>query len=277
MQSKSFVLNLWRGITARTKNALLNPNKKAGLSWFKIKQLKHIPAGKVRQYNYKGNTIFYISPSDFLHGLKEIFVQEIYKINLGLSPYIIDCGSNIGLSVIYLKEKYNDAQIIAFEPDKKNFELLRKNITSFKLKDVTLEEKAVWISDTELHFKNEGNMGSKIANSSGANSSTVQAIRLKDFIHRKVDFLKIDIEGAEYEVLKDIKENLHFVQNMFLEYHGSFKENNELIEILEIINESGFNFYIKEATSVYDYPFVYNDIKPKRDYDVQLNIFCFKN
>jgi hypothetical protein len=89
-----------------------------------------------------------------------------------------------------------------------------------------------------------------------------------------VDFLKLDIEGAEYKVLKDITENLHYVTNMFVEYHGTFPQNNELVEIFEIISKAGFRFYIKEAANNYPYPFL---PKPRKlDYDVQLNIFCFK-
>jgi len=277
MQSNSFVLNLWRGMDNRIRKILANPNKKAGLNWFKIKQLKHISSGKIREYIYKKKVIYYESPPDFLHGLKEIFIDEIYNVSLSSSPYIIDCGANIGLSIIYLKEKYNDAHILAFEPDKKNYQLLQKNINSFNLENVTIEEKAVWILDTELSFKNEGNMGSRIDINSESNSTSVKAVRLKSLLHRKVDFLKIDIEGAEYAVLNDIKESLFTVENMFLEYHGSFKQNNELIEIFQIIHQAGFKFYIKEATSVYDHPFLYTTIKNKRDYDVQLNIFCFRS
>ena len=41
--------------------------------------------------------------------------------------------------------------------------------------------------------------------------------------------MKLDIEGAEYKVLKDIADNLGNVNNMFIEYHGTFDQNNELI------------------------------------------------
>ena len=96
----------------------------------------------------------------------------------------------------------------------------------------------------------------------------------KDFLSKKVDFLKLDIEGAEYKVLKDVAENLNNVDKMFIEYHGSFAQNNELLEILELISNAGFKFYIKEAAPVFEQPFL-----PKRhsgEYDVQLNMFCFR-
>ena len=42
---------------------------------------------------------------------------------------------------------------------------------------------------------------------------------------------------------------------MFVEYHGTFEQNNEIAKLLTLINKSGFNFYIKEATCVYKTPF----------------------
>jgi hypothetical protein len=84
----------------------------------------------------------------------------------------------------------------------------------------------------------------------------------------------LDIEGAEYRVLKDVAENLADVSKMFIEYHGTFEQNKELLEILELVANAGFKFYIKEAAPVFDQPFL-----PKKhggEYDLQLNIFCFR-
>ena len=174
--------------------------------------------------------------------------------------------------MIYLKNKYPKAKIIAFEPDEKNFDLLQRN--TIALTDVELKKEAVWVENTYLNFISDGSMSSKI-NLEKENSQQVKAIRLKDYLNNKVDFLKIDIEGAEYRVLKDISEKLINVENLFLEYHGNFNQNDELVEIFEIISKSGFQFYIKEAVSVFDHPFLHKKDR-KIPYDVQLNIFCFR-
>ncbi len=162
-----------------------------------------------------------------------------------------------------------------FEPDIQNYTLLKKNISSHNLTGIDARQEAVWVENTTLNFIQEGNMGSKIGIDSPNSNSNVKAVRLKDFLTKKIDFLKLDIEGAEYLVLKDIAENLHHVTNMFVEYHGSFSQNEELLEIFQIIVKSGFQFYIKEAAENYHQPFL-PAIK-KLDYDVQLNIFCFRD
>jgi FkbM family methyltransferase len=270
-----FIRNVFNGIKKKAISVSVSPSRKNGLTWLKEKYLKHAPPNKVRAYNYNGNRIYYAQPAEFLHSFKEIFVEEIYRLNLPPAPYILDCGANIGLSVIYLKTQFPDARIVAFEPDEQNFKLLRQNIKSFNFDSIEIKEEAVWNEDTYLTFHNAGNMGSRIETQSEPNLPKVKATRLKDYINTKVDFLKLDIESAEYEVLKDIKDHLHHVRNMFLEYHGNFENNNEFIEVLTIIKEAGFCFYLKEATNIYDRPFLeYNSVKSP--YSIQLNIFCMR-
>jgi len=275
MQNNSFLSNLYRGINKRIQQFFSTKNKKAGLSWFDEKFLKHATPGENRIYHYKRKKIYYSNPSEFLHTFKELFVHEIYKVTLPPQSYIIDCGANIGLSIIYFKELCPTAEILAFEPDDKNFDLLSRNINSFNLQQVTAKKEAVWIADTDISFSSDGTMGSKIETDTKKNTQTVKASRLMNYLDREVNFLKIDIEGAEYTVLKDIKERLSFVKNMFLEYHGSFKQTSELTAMLYWITEKGFSYYIKEAAPIYSTPFL-REGREKYAYDIQLNIFCFR-
>ena len=250
-----------------------NKYRKAGLSWLKIKQLKNQGSGGQRSVQLFGHRLFFTTVPELLHGIKEIFVDEVYKQTLPEKPFVIDCGANIGFSVIYIKQHYPAATIIAFEPDDANFKLLEENIRSFGYTDITLNQQAVWNEDTELHFAVTGSMSSRIEKA-GGQTRIVKAIRLKNLLTKPVDFLKIDIEGAEYVVLKDIREELSLVQNMFLEYHGFFNQTAELTEMLSWITTAGFSYYIKEAANVYPTPF--DRTERKFDYDVQLNIFCFR-
>ena len=276
MQNNSFIGNFWRGVKGRVNAMMNDPSKKAGLSWIKIKKLKHQSAGPLRTFTLNDQKLYFVNPQEFLHTLKELFVEEIYSVPLPENPYIIDCGANIGLGTIFFKTNYPGADIVAFEPDEKNYSLLLKNLESFALKNVITHKKAIWTEDTVLNFSNEGNMGSRIEKDAAPSSVKVEAVALKNFINKKVDLLKIDIEGAEFEVLKSIQNELNLVENMFLEYHGSFAQNNELNEMLRIITNAGLSYYIKEATSVYDQPFQFKKSRKGKTFDVQLNIFCFR-
>jgi FkbM family methyltransferase len=277
MQNKQFGKNLLRGINRKISSVFTNKYKKVNLNWFSIKKYKHLPAGKVRTHRLFNKNISFYSPAELLAGLDEIFMEEIYKQDLPPNPFIIDCGANIGLSVIYMKQHYPGASIVAFEPDELNFDLLSKNIKEFGYTGIELRKEAAWIENSTVKFRNEGTMGSKIEGGVTTEASTreVKATRIKDMLTNKVNFLKIDIEGAEYHVLKDCADSLSVVENLFIEYHGQFQENDQLVEILQIIGQNNFSFYIKEATSVYNTPFSRN--RTTNPYDIQLNIFCFRN
>jgi FkbM family methyltransferase len=275
MQRHSFLSNLLSGVRKAMQKFFDHPYNSTGLQFLDIKILKHLPPGKRHSRKVNGLEIHFTDAQEFLHALKEIFVEQCYHQTLPSNALIIDCGSNIGISILYLKKIAPDARIIAFEPDEANYEILTKNIKSNQLSQVEVHKAAVWTENTELSFLVTGSMGSTIANSSDKNTVKVKALRLKDFLQQKVDFLKIDIEGAEYQVIKDISEDLKNVNCMFLEYHGTYRQNQELIEILDIIHKSGFSFYIKEAASVYDRPFM-KEKNGDWNYDVQLNIFCHR-
>jgi FkbM family methyltransferase len=275
MQNKSFGKNILQGIRLRMGKIFHNPYREVNIGLFKKIYYKHLNPGKTRIHWLFGKEFSYISASELLYGLKEIFVDEIYKQALPPRPYIIDCGANIGLSVIYMKRLYPDAEIIAFEPDEQNYSLLEKNIRSFDLSQVDLRKEAIWVNDGKLKFSSQGSMSSKIETDDHAAAIEVKSTRLKNWLNRRVDFLKIDIEGAEYAVMQDIQANLQVVSNLFLEYHGSFEQNPQLTELFAMISNAGFQFYIKEATNLYRTPFSRSK-NPGFAYDVQLNIFCFR-
>jgi FkbM family methyltransferase len=274
MENSSFIKKISTGAGKKITTFWNRPYKKANLNWFLVKYLKHTSSDRIHSHELLNHKTFFYDGPGYLHGLQEIFIEEVYNQKLPENAYILDCGAHIGLSVIYLKSISPSANIVCFEPDAKNFDLLQKNISSHCLKNIDAKNEAVWISDTILNFISEGNMASKIGDNSAANTVSVKATRLKNYLNRKVDFLKIDIEGAEYEVLKDIAGSVGNVERMFVEYHGNFEQNNELLEIFEIIQKAGFKFYISEATKNYNHPFLPEKIKQK--YDLQLNIFCFR-
>lgn len=276
LQNKSVVKNVWNGAIKKINSLFYNPYKQVNINWLKLKYYKHLPTGKLRKHRIKGKYIYFYNATEFLHGLKEIFLDKIYSQELSENPLIIDCGANIGLSVIYMKELYPKATIIGFEPDQKNFELLEKNIASYGYNDVTIRKEAVWIENTDISFTSDASMSSKIEVNNLVTSNKVKAIRLKDYLNNKIDFLKIDIEGAEFKVLVDIEDKLHLVNNLFLEYHGMYNQQHELTNIISILSKNGFKYYIKEAANIYPQP-LKKEKNVEIPYDVQLNIFCFRN
>jgi FkbM family methyltransferase len=175
---------------------------------------------------------------------------------------------------LYFKKLFPGARIEAYEPDESNFRLLQLNVTQNNLEDVILNQAAVWTSDGEISFAANETEASHISEASF--SVKVPSISLNRRLEQfdSIDFLKIDIEGAEMRVVKDCRTNLVKVKNMFLEYHGKVEDTASLTEILALLSESGFKVYIRNAADLVKYPF--KDKQTNTTYDVQLNLFCYR-
>lgn len=282
--------SFWRRVYRKSKTILtriIKPTEK--ISDHYPKQLG-IPKNEIKrlrnsQVRIDSSTIFnceikIIEPFWHLHSLNEIFIEEVYKfVAETKEPVIIDCGANVGLSVLFFKRLYPLSKMTAFEPDKKIFKMLSQNLESLNITDVTIVNKAVWKEDGILEFLSSGALGGKIYNVNQGKSHNfleeIESVRLRSYLTTPVDFLKIDIEGAEFEVLNDCKDVLHNVKNLFVEYHSDPNQEQMLNELLYILKETGFRVYIKESWNNLPIPFLHQQYKPY--YDLQLNIFAYRS
>jgi len=235
--------------------------------------LKNIPRYIKTKATLKGHEIDIPDSASFLFMYKEIFEDHIYKFETSNPvPYIIDGGANIGLSSIYLKLLYPKSKIIAFEPDTTIYNYLKKNIDAFNFKGIELINKGLWNKETTLSFKMEG-ADAGLLTEEGA-TDTVPVISLKPYLNKKVDFLKLDIEGAETVVLKDIEENLSMVDRIFIKYHSFVGEKQSLNEVINILANAKFRLYISSPGITSKSPFC--KVNTYLNMDMQLNIYGSK-
>ncbi|MEM9830575.1 MAG: FkbM family methyltransferase [Bacteroidota bacterium] len=244
---------------------------------FKERQrLRHLPRYEATTTTFLGKEITIPDAASFLFMKKEIFEQEIYKFHSSNNfPLILDCGANIGLSIIYFKKLFPNARVIGFEPDEKIFDILENNLNAFELSNITLEKKAVWKEETILKFVSEGaDAGRLVEGQPNEVQKEVETARLKDYLQEPIDFLKIDIEGAEMEVIMDCKDQLHHADRIFIEYHSFVNKAQSLDKILEILKNSGFRYHIQSPGLQSKQPFI--KINEMLGMDMQLNIYGFK-
>lgn len=221
-----------------------------------------------------GEDISFSDGAGFLHSVQEIFYQNVYKFKARTdTPHIIDAGANIGLSLIYFKRLYPRCTIVAYEPDAAIFDILSRNVAHYD--GIELRRSAAWIADTELTFYSEGSLAgsSEIDFVNKGNAVIVSAERLKDELAKApVDFLKIDIEGAENSVLFDIEDELAQVDHLFFEYHSLPGKPQSLGDLLNIVTRAGFRYVIKGARAP-KLPFIESFAT---GFDLQLDVSCFR-
>jgi len=250
--------------------------KKVKIKADKFEELRKVPRFVETRFDLNGTEIIVPDAASFLFMYKEIFDQEIYKFTTdNKSPYIIDGGANIGLASIYFKQLYPNAEILAFEPDKGIYEILKNNVQH--LKNISLINIGLWNEEKELTFFSEGADGGLIEESK-KNKGRYEVIKvesLRPFLNRTVDFLKLDIEGAEFTVLKDIRDCLHNVQHIFVEYHSFVEDEQSLPELLAILKEAGFRLHVNSPGLSSVQPFIHLNVYNMMD--MQLNIYGYRN
>jgi FkbM family methyltransferase len=202
-----------------------------------------------------GHSLHVLSREMAFELYREIIVAQIYAFPCSTSkPLIVDCGSNVGMSVLFFKALFPNARVIGVEPDPKTFEVLSGNVRRNHWNDVVLHNKAVGAADGTTNFymnaQNPGDLGmSVIAQEHLKTQLTVPAARLSSIIGQDhVDFLKLDVEGAEEEVIDDLSQTsvIRQIDRMMVEYHHHIAGHAEnLSHILDVLTKSGFGFQLK--------------------------------
>lgn len=238
-------------------------------------RLKSLPRYQRTTTHLTGHNVEMVDAASFLFMHGEIFEQQIYSFRAGTDePYIIDGGANIGLSVLYFKSLYPKSRVLAFEPDEEVFSVLKRNVEENGYSDIEVVCRALWSSETTLSFMQEGADGGRIAQGRDPEGKTIRTVRLRDYLQRRVDFLKLDIEGAETEVLTDCADLLGNVENLFVEYHSFVTKPQTLHTLMEILAKAGFRVHIHPPITS-PQPFLHRFVH--LDMDMQLNIFAFRS
>jgi FkbM family methyltransferase len=162
-----------------------------------------------------------------LYILYEVLAFNAYRISPTLvAPdkveTIIDCGANIGMTSLYFASAYPTARIYSVEADPENFAILETN-TIGEPRIVPIHGCIVPIPQDTVSFNNQGPAwGRKLCGSYGIEvpAITLDALLAKHGIAR-VDLLKMDIEGAEREILAT-GDYLGTVQHVVAELHNHY-------------------------------------------------------
>ncbi|GEM_PF-1276319 len=221
---------------------------------FKLSKIK-------RETNKKGFVI--LKPKGWAHTIKirknytdrevvHYVLQDQYhlppsSLAIAHGPTILDLGSNIGLTIAHMKQIYPNAKIIGYEMNTENYNLAVRNTKFYS--NVSVNNKAVWIEDTLVSYKNDsGNDAYSITQGQSAGNESdvieVESITLDSIIKqhniKQIDYIKMDIEGAEESILSsgDIGW-MSIVKMMNIEMH--LDDENDIDKYITILKNNGFD------------------------------------
>tara|TARA_B100000927_G_C16444542_1_gene461206 strand:- start:556 stop:1278 length:723 start_codon:yes stop_codon:yes gene_type:complete len=217
-------------------------------------------------------TIFFLNFFDFIHKKKIINFFYRNKINL---EHIIDVGAHHGETINLFLKYFKPKKIYSFEASPQNFFILKKNYSKLdqhlkkiiQIENIALGKNNRIQSFNQTHesssstfseINTESNYFSrkKFFLGMGQDKDFFKKIELKiisldsyfsDYNLNKIDLLKIDTEGFEYEVLQGIQKNMKNVNYILFEHHydDMIKKNYKFKDIIQLLKRNNFKLIYK--------------------------------
>lgn len=174
------------------------------------------------------------SNSDYALGKNELPVQKAFLNYVKLNDVVYDIGANIGFfTIIAAKLVGPGGHVYAFEPISENINKLRHNININKFLNVTVFEKAVSKSSGKEKIFLTKNSGGHTLSSGGVPKNKIGEIMIdivsidemvEDLKINPPDIVKIDVEGAEYNVIDGMNKTIKKFRPLFIYEVDDFDE-----------------------------------------------------
>jgi FkbM family methyltransferase len=177
--------------------------------------------------------------------------KSLFNIDFQPGDVILDLGANLGIISILLAKKFPFTKIYSFEASPINFQNFIKNIEDNNCSNITPFNLAVWSTTDETL-----EIPTSPTNSGGSSIyykqeffnqypiSKVKTISLQDILSQNniesCKLLKIDVEGAEYEIFSSFpEEKLNFIKNIGIEFHKC--KAAKLINLKQVLKNNQIN------------------------------------
>jgi FkbM family methyltransferase len=171
---------------------------------------------KIRTGNFADNFIFWE------------FISGGFYLAPALQPkLILDCGANIGFFAIHAGLSFPRVRIVCYEPEARNFELLRENLSLNQI-EAECRPCGVWSSKTSGFFHPNESFDGHISKVPSPYPVECEVPEIFEDT-----WLKLDVEGAEYEVLPALLANLPLPKCVSMEVHDYHKRGEILIQLLK--------------------------------------------
>lgn len=222
---------------------------RADFFWSRLLRFIRLPGyNHARRVTLQGGTVHYRFNRGDLQSLREVLIQEVYACEQPLKPStVLDLGANIGLTSVWLCRRHLGSQaqsspvkpwLLAVEPVPENAAVAAMNLRDNAIPGEVLRA-AVGQRSGEAWFdlRAESNLGRVVAAETGRHLTRVPVVGIRELLDRfpqgRADLVKIDIEGAEQELLGQDTDWLERVQALLVEWHDDRADSRPLIRNVE--------------------------------------------
>ena len=212
--------------------------------------------GSKNGFTFKGKTGLNITvPQRMMHTYKECFFDESYfkgmpqRMEKQQLKTVIDIGANVGYFSLSVFSIDPEARVWAFEPMPVNFELLKKYRSNFPQLNFEIVNKAVSHDGAAITLNysddNSFTTAASIFDSGGKDQVEVETVTLEDFMAdnsiQQLDLLKLDCEGAEYQILYGLPLQLfNSIERIAVETHLGSEDNQNLLSLKAFLESKGY-------------------------------------
>ncbi len=267
-----------------------------GLSYFISSRLKKHPLLRQLYYLFRSSFVYigkyklFIDKSDTVvseslinHGVWEPDILHLFQKYIRPGNTIVEIGAHIGDFTLSASQAVGPkGKVFAFEPSSHNLSFLRKSLSENRIQNVTLIPKAVSNKSGQINlYLSKDNQGDHRTYNFSTQSATetVKTVSLNDYFTSlpTIHFLKIDIQGSEFQALLGMSKLLQkrkikiLVSELYPE--GLKQAGSSWQKYLKLLQKSGFNIYQIPSLA----PINFDDIKKyyKDDPEFTTNIIGF--
>ncbi|MDX2110990.1 MAG: FkbM family methyltransferase [Verrucomicrobiota bacterium] len=152
----------------------------------------------------------------------------IYTAPKSAPSHIYDCGANIGTFTLFAACKFPGAKLVCYEPDPDNLTLLKENLRRNNIK-ADIRSCGVWSQDGKLYYHPDNSITGRVDETVSAYPIPVEALRIR----AEKTWVKLDIEGAEYQVIPALMDQPHLPFYLSIEVHFYNVKGQPLIQLLK--------------------------------------------
>ena len=219
-----------------------------------------IPSGSEIRLRNGATFAIYPRSAGLYSVFSDVYLQSCYDrkppFRIRTTDTVIDIGANVGFFTIKAAQQASRGRVYAFEPCPPHYEMLGRNVGRNPVSNASISPEAIWDSDGTLELRYSmasGNLNEPTATSvfdiGGTSVATVPTVSLNRVFEREnidlCDFLKLDCEGAEYEILYAASDQvLKSIDRIAPEWH-KFDASHDPEALARYLQASGYDISFK--------------------------------